>query len=397
MRDLRLFLPGQFEDAFIYMGKIVAVTVDQSIMVYDLEVIVSDLEDKIPELAPLATFMFSRNDWLATPQFKNLLKNQDIAGAFLRAFDRYSNQPIELEPQKIRGIPLSLDIKAEVILDILVYFGRLYLSANNGFYHADVDWNSERPVTYGHFKKRHDARCISATAKYGAVLSSCGDNGLFTATDEFQWTRFHEVNGMEQTDRISIRAEWSKYDVVNYWTSSKPYLFRSKHQKIKTGEARTRREDERTVLTEIENERIELDYLLASLFQKYALTDEAIQYMYNSNNVFFIHTYDGHFYSLGLRHSDTGRPVPTFTRTYKGASARVLSSQPLKGSYVIETDKRVFLFSNSNWDLILDEPVVTVRTFVRSRHYQNLIVAITESGLMLVSIFDDSDLVVSDS
>ena len=63
MRPLGLFLSGRFEDAFLYMGYIIALTEEKTIRTYNLERITSQLEADYPDLVPIPTLLFSRNNW----------------------------------------------------------------------------------------------------------------------------------------------------------------------------------------------------------------------------------------------------------------------------------------------------------------------------------------------
>jgi hypothetical protein len=70
------------------------------------------------------------------------------------------------------------------------------------------------------------------------------------------------------------------------------------------------------VLTDIGTERISLSLLFNRIQQEYGIDRDAVQYTYNSNNMVFIHTWRGDFYSLGLKNIWGEEPSIRFTRTY---------------------------------------------------------------------------------
>lgn len=112
----------------------------------------------------------------------------------------------------------------------------------------------------------------------------------------------------------------------------------------------------------------------------------------------FIHTTDGHFYSLGMLHpeleesaGDIGEKV-RFTKTYKGANVRILSVNSTGLGLVIETDNQVLLFAQNEWFHVFESEVLSVRTFPRSKRFRNIVIITNEEGIWIISLFDDSKL-----
>jgi hypothetical protein len=112
----------------------------------------------------------------------------------------------------------------------------------------------------------------------------------------------------------------------------------------------------------------------------------------DSNRVLFVHTYEGQFFSIGLKATRRGQLSLQFKKTYKGAGTRILDAQPLLNGVVLETDSRVFAFLNGVWKTLAETEVLTIRTFPRSRNYKNLVVITTQAGVFLISVFDEENL-----
>ena len=123
---------------------------------------------------------------------------------------------------------------------------------------------------------------------------------------------------------------------------------------------------------------------------QYNVQIESIQFTYNSNSVIFIHTFDGNFYSLGIKTPKEGRPQLTFRRTYKGSGTRIVSAHSTSVGLVVETDHRVLLFAHHDWFPIHESEAISVRTFPRSRRYRNTIVITTEEGILIAGLFDEA-------
>ncbi|MGA7701930.1 MAG: hypothetical protein WCB27_20165, partial [Thermoguttaceae bacterium] len=82
MRTVSIFIPGRFEDAFLYFGRLVALTENQSLRFYNMERLIESLEEEFPDAIPLLTWLFVRNDWLASGQFKSLMQSPELRRGF---------------------------------------------------------------------------------------------------------------------------------------------------------------------------------------------------------------------------------------------------------------------------------------------------------------------------
>jgi len=189
VRTLSLFLPGSFEDVYIYMGRLIILTAERSLRLYKLEHIVDDLEKRFSSSRPVFTYLFTRNDWLASTQFGALLRNRSIHSAFLTSMQQASRQPYVEIPTHLNYLELERELKipVRILLDFAVYNQRLYFGTDAGLYHLDTDLEDSQARVIGQPVKRLDARSMSTLAGYGAIHVSCGNDGLFTGFDEFGW------------------------------------------------------------------------------------------------------------------------------------------------------------------------------------------------------------------
>jgi hypothetical protein len=396
MKIAKLFIPGSFEDAYIYRGQLIVLTEERSLRVYSLNTLIATIEKNIKGISPILTYLFLRNDWLGSEQFKMQSGNVGFRRAFLKSFELFPQPYLELSHGRLESQEETIDIDASVLLDMSIYNGRMYIGADTGFYHLDLDWDFDRPGV-GFISqdpvKRLDARCLSSSAKYGAVNASCGDNGLFTFIDEFGSMGLSSSQETKTAER-SVRTAWLNYDLINYADSISPTLLKSDHESV-AGSRRFNQsrnlERERTVLTDIGHQRFDLSYLIGIVRADNGnnLDTNHIQYVYNSSSVMFVHTSTGNFYSLGLKTMSDMRPRISFTRTYKGPNVRILSARSSRVGLVIETDDRVLLFANSKWIPLVDSEVLSVRTFPSSRRFQNVAVVTNEEGVFLISMFDE--------
>jgi|GEM_PF-2567293 len=397
MKIARLFLPGRFEDAYVYMGNLLVITEQRTLLVYYLKQILDNLEDQYPDLAPVIAMMFANNNWRHDRLFKSFLKNPKIADIILKTFDKFPLPYLEVNKEITTDAMRTEDeihISDQVLLDFFAYNRRLYIGASSGFYHLDVEWEDNRKSRSGQTfirgkpLKRLDTRCISISAGFGAVNASCGREGLFAALDEFRW--MHKDNGhipkLEQHDSRSLRTNWSDYNLVNYSSYENPLFLGNTYERIDNNKGR---EQERRVLTSIGETHHELGYFFGSIYERYDVQKSSVQYSFNAGNTFFVHTHHGQFYSLNILFPLNREPEMRFNTTFKGETTRILSAHELGVGSVIETDNRILLFSDRRWWTVHNGEAMSIRTFPRSEAYRNIVAITLEEGLLLVGIFDD--------
>ena len=84
MKIVSLRFPGNFEDAFLYMGRLITITENHTVCIYDMKNIVSKLQED-ENLLDAPTLLFFRNDLIAQEQFRNQLHDESGKAAFIKA------------------------------------------------------------------------------------------------------------------------------------------------------------------------------------------------------------------------------------------------------------------------------------------------------------------------
>ncbi len=392
MRTLSLFLPGNYEDAYIYMGRLLILTAERSLRFYNFDQIIEGIEEQLPQAKPALTYLFIRNDWMASAQFKALLGNHRVIKAFLATVQQASKDPyLEIEENpKYLQLELELSIPARVLLDITVYNRRLYFGADTGLYHLDMVMESGSTQVLDKPVRRHDVRSLATSAGYGSINVSCGDEGLYSAFDEFGWLTKDKQRSFRRITEKSLRTAWSGQDLINYSTATTPILLSGIHERINREESRGIFEAERTVLTEIGKEKKSLDFLFEEVFTAKKDKLESVQYIYNSRNTFFIYA-NGEFITLGVGKREQEMNI-RYSRSYKTnkSNDRILSIHPTGVGLIIETDDQVQLFSGGEFHPIIKSEVLSIRTFLRSKRYKNVVTITGEDGILITGFFDEN-------
>lgn len=325
----KLFLPGDFEDAFLYMGRLIVLTEEHTIRSYNLQMIVDSIEEKMRGQVPVPSYMFAHNEWIYESPFQSIMRNDGVSNAFLRALAQFPEPYLELDERLLRLSEHELGIEARTLLDMNIYNRRLYIAADTGLYHIDLDWEDEQIHAADNAVKKLDVRCIGTSAKYGAVSASCMDQGLFVSIDDFGWNKnWFPVGNFSSGEMIqlaekSIRTSWSGFHLINYSTATTPVLMRSSRHR---SDRQISFERERNIITEIGSETIDLDYILEHVEEIYGFDSTAIQYTFNSNGTFIIYTDDGQFYSLEIDRLYRGQPRLRSAKAFTGTINEVLST-----------------------------------------------------------------------
>ncbi len=386
MKVCRLFFPGQFEDAYLYMSRLLILREDQTILIKDLDALIRDLSQKLEAPLALPTLLFSRNDWLAGEQFQAYARDPHFVKALEAELGAFPQPFCELSVEKSQ--PQDIGIHATVVLDWEVYNSRLYVGSDLGLHHLDIDWlDHDGPLSSP--EKRLDARCQGISVKYGSVNASCGNDGLFTSFDEFGRVGYLENGHLRHLAERSLKTAWTLYDLVNYSAPTHPALLRFERESVGTGQLRGGRvvEREQAVLTGLASIRDDLADSLMALAEH--AIDESVLSVFNSGSRFFAISEEGTIMILALdtRNSSTWKRLQT-TRTVPGVG-RILDAKPSALGLVVETMNSVQLFTDDAWLPLLDSPALSVRTFPRSRRYRNLVSVVTEEGLFLIGLFDN--------
>jgi len=394
MRVVLLRFPGRFEDAFLYMGRLIAITENHSIRVYDMEHIVKKLEED-KALLDVPTLLFCRNDRIEYGSYRPRV--DDGKAAFLKAVEKLESSSIYIDEKFVQPVEWDLTIKADILLDLNIYNGRAYIGTNTGLYHLDLDWEGEQVALIGTAQKRLDAKCIHTTAKFGTVNASCGSEGWFSFLDDFGLGG----NGSPKQKRIpeySLRTAWLDFDIVNYPTTVSPTLFSSLRttsiQDI--AESKNNFEQENWIVTDIKEGEFNLNRLFVNP-NNHHFEPEDLQFVYNSSKALFLSTYNGNLYALGLTRGSGNDPSVSYVSQYEGLKSLISSIHTINAGngpgLILETDEEILLFARRRFIPIFDDEVISIRTFSRSRHYQSIVSVTTANEVLLIAIFDEESYV----
>jgi hypothetical protein len=288
----------------------------------------------------------------------------------------------------VTSLQMDIKIQASHLLDLNVYNGRVYLASTAGLHDWDLKWEGEDLEPQGDPRERLAVKCTSLLTGYGAVGASCGNAGLFIGLDEFGWAPEEKRgDGLERVLEQSVRTAWLGSDLVNYVTPSSLVLLHTETELVPTAGQRGMERDRR-VCTAVSEMDYAIEKQIVGVLADFGVNVGSVQYVYNTNNAFFVNTFAGAFFVFGVRHSEDGSAEISYRKKYDSHGDRVLMTTMTKLGLIAETDERVILFRNGEWQVLVDTPAISVRSFARSRRYQNLVLVVADEGVYLIGVYD---------
>lgn len=384
----KILIRGAFEDAYAYMGRLHVLTQQNTVRALNLEVAAAALEKRLPYLSPAPTFLFARNDWLASGPVRAMLQNSVNRAEFMRLLGSIASDDDRSEFFSSES-EFDLKVGDGRIVDLEFYSTRLYVATTRGVFDLNIHWDDVTPA--GEIRKRLDARCFAISAAYSAINASCGADGLFSAFGEFTARHSAADGALNQLAERSVRTGWAGYDMVNYATNSSLTLLETQHEAYAG-----HRGSDRQIVVAVKAERPSHS-IFEALRHRYDLPPEMVQYVFNSRSTLFINAFDQRFLTVGLRWGfdfEEGEAdlQPSAVRVYEGVHGRVLRAMPTKVGVLVETADKVWLFSEGHWLVLHDGPAINVRTFPASKRYKNLVTITTEEGVWLITAIQESTL-----
>lgn len=383
MRILKVFIPGNsFADAFVYMGHLVATTTNRSIRYYELQTLAASLNHQLGGDCPLSTHMFARHDWLSGESFNLLMADDGIRNSIMRGIDTLTKKIDEQQNDfDFSYTETDLPIESNDILDTKCYSNRMYFATTDGVYHMDVDWqNVQRDNSV---IKRLDIPCQSLTAAYGVVNASCASEGLYSALSDTEMSSTKNGKNMQRMASYSLRTGWMYYNLINYENYVDLEVFKGKIGSSDATEV-SRGKNIITELEKVEN----TDFATIPEFENYHLSVDNVQYSFNSANQIYYHTYSGTLFSWFNPHLYGEAHRTSRWRQLDGPGSRILSASHTRAGMVVETDNHVLMLANDQWTKLVSGPVLSVRTYLASKRFKNLISIVAEDGIWLITAWD---------
>lgn len=399
MKPIRIFLPSNALDAYIYFGYIFAVFSDGTLKVLPLTRIFKELAKAYPELATVLNLAILRNDWLLNSQTATLFCARDLFDTFTSLWQQASMKKFQVELDQSKDWRVMWELPSLPIYDMRLYAMRVYLGHRGGIHEGLVRVVEEKEVWPNNgLAKVFDARTIAISARSGELIFSAGNEGLFRGS---LWSNTETKNNTKVPDMSyaekSLRTGWTGFDLINYERNSY-FSYMKNETKRMSDKPRPyiySRLDESSEKIRVSNLAVE-QYPMEVVLQNRSFDLAQVQFCYNDSKSGYFFLKDGRFLSANwLNDPQKKGHLSSRYRNYRvddGVTDQSITEKPCsaltfpQGSIIEYFDKVILIHDNET--LILeDNPVFSVRTFLTSRRWKRTICITFEDGIALHTVF----------
>lgn len=397
MSTIRFSINVKALDCYIYAGKLFLILQDGRLVCCSYDNIIGYLKHKYPDLKPLITLAFQQCSYLHSDAAKAILGVKEVMDALHKVWDYAANTidfAIDFTDIENEFMDLGL-VPSMPVLDIKMYNKHVYLGCKGGLYEFLYDeiggFNGPK------IKKGFDEKIVHVDAKFDTVVLSAGSRGLFTGrVPSADTTKVVEKEVMDK----SFRSAWSTYNIMNY---DKGNGFTCLVNEVKSLDLKDRRRtrydgQESYEIVTVGKEQIGMEQLMEPIMKKKRINMDDIIYCFNSHQSGYFLTKSGLLYQLNiLSKSDAAYYYSTnilreYPKVENLKGGRPVSASILPNGCVIEYFDNVVLYQNNKSSVIETTPSITVRSFVNSYRYKNIVAATKENECTFHSV-DTLDLI----
>ena len=397
MSTIRFSINVKALDCYIYAGKLFLILQDGRLVCCSYDNIIGYLKHKYPDLKPLITLAFQQCSYLHSDAAKAILGVKEVMDALHKVWDYAANTidfAIDFTDIENEFMDLGL-VPSMPVLDIKMYNKHVYLGCKGGLYEFLYDeiggFNGPK------IKKGFDEKIVHVDAKFDTVVLSAGSRGLFTGrVPSADTTKVVEKEVMDK----SFRSAWSTYNIMNY---DKGNGFTCLVNEVKSLDLKNRRRtrydgQESYEIVTVGKEQIGMEQLMEPIMKKKRINMDDIIYCFNSHHSGYFLTKSGLLYQLNiLSKSDAAYYYSTnilreYPKVENLKGGRPVSASILPNGCVIEYFDNVVLYQNNKSSVIETTPSITVRSFVNSYRYKNIVAATKENECTFHSV-DTLDLI----
>jgi hypothetical protein len=355
----------QIEDAFVYGTNVFCWTYDRVLRIYA----VGDIERAAETLAPdgaaaINYALFHSRGTGASP---------GMSAAWSEAWSRGRDAvpPIVVESGVVPHVDVNVDVDAGDVLDILVFYGRLYFATDNGLFSVEPFVRETLPR-----RVRADSRvqvpCYSLSAGLGTVAASCGPGGLHLLLDDVRLTS--DRRRARKLAPESLRAEIGFASVVNH-RSRADFEFYS-GTTVDTDHGRVLSKVRKAIPSRSLEVGPTIDDLASNV--EFTLWDQSRLIVFQRGTIMSVSV---------IRNGDER----TLNRArgigkYRSGVDRFISASRVGRYLALESEKAVTFVGNDETSHIGTGPLVSCRSYPRSVRYRRLVTATGESGLWMIGV-----------
>jgi hypothetical protein len=397
---VRIHIPGDWRDAWLYKEHMLLWSRDGVLHVLPVRRIVKYLEKEVSvTTAVILEHLLFRNDWKASEQFKRMLEIPNLRKAFAQSIRECSENVLTV-PASI-GEVSATEFAPGVLLDAEVYANRVYMATTEGLFESY--FSPKDPLAPEPLFLRLEHRVSRVVARYGSVNAAAEDSGLWFAQLLFGDDRLLDGEN-EPFQRIadqSLSVSFSSRNLLNYTDEPIPNFLRANavrerlHSNANWEEWRVMGYEQPTNISRLTNSALRSGSRRIALNDLGPVTDpdEPVVALGNWDYRLLL-AWQGVLNTVNLSAYDE-RDIEARSGSFHRVAidninpqADILSTYPVAGGFLVELFDCVLLVTQHGAQTFYDGPAARIRTFLKSRRYQDVAAITGEHGISLVGSFD---------
>ena len=399
-RVLRLDIPGEWSDGWLYKNHLILWTRTGQMHVTSLDNILKSIRRQTsPSISVVAQYLLFRNDWKASDQFHQILQVPEVEHNFVAELDPEGESTVIALENLDGGIAATESIPGAG-LDTAIYANRVYSASTNGLFETRFDPQS--PLRRNPVISRLNHRVVSVSAAYSAVNSSANEEGLwFSQVDFGDASWWKRDRAFKRVAEFSRGNSFAYINLLNYTDEAFPDLMRSAatrerpHDRAEYDEWRITGYGQATKISGLAASTLRTPgkVQLAKVARNGPADEaETAQVLGNSNYRLLV-AWQGGVRVVNIA-AHPGKDIEARSDSaFRGIAnlriepSSVLETYPFGGGFIVEMFDSLCLLNQSGSFMLLGAPVARVRTFAQSRRHREVVLAVREDGISLLGIF----------
>lgn len=391
MSTIRFSIKVKALDSYIYAGRLFLILQDGRLVCCSYDKIIGYLKQKYPDLKPLITLAFQQCSYLYSDAAKAILGVKEVMDALHKVWD-YAAKTIDfsIDFKEIEREFLNLGVVPSMpVLDVKMYNKHVYLGCRDGLF--EFLYDEINGFKGPQIKKGFDEKIVHVDAKYDTVVLSAGSRGLFSGSVPMgENTKIVEKELMDK----SFRSAWSTFNIMSYDKSNEFTCLVNDVKKLELNERRRTRFDgqEAYEILTVGKEQISMEQLMEPFIKRQKINMDDVIYCFNSHQSGYFLTNKGLLYRVNIlsRNDDNFYYSTNILREYPTVKEvkgeRPISASVLPNGCALEYFDHVVLYQDKKSSVIERTPTITVRSFVTSYRYKNIVAATKEDECTFHSV-----------
>ena len=416
MKPIRIFLPCNSLDAYVYSGHIFAVFQDGTLRTTPLSRVFRALCDTYPQFRGIFTLALLRSDWLLNPQATAYFYIKEGFEAIKNTWQKSALEDFRVELSEADDWTVLWEVPAMPVYDIRLYAMRVYLAHRQGVHEGQLRSGLDTIYHHNGLIKIFDARTINISARSGEFMLSADNEGLFHGS---LWNEDAKTIVNQRPDaKKSLRTGWTGFDVINY---EKHSYFSYMRNEIATRTIKPFSHSENEIATRAirpfsyseidelppkkEIIHVAVDtYSMDEVLQRVSFKSDDVQFCFNNSYASFFFLQDGRFLRVNWA-KESEKDIRLRSRvhdlpTLKEDGEQKIVDKPCSAiifplGSVIEYFDKVIMVHNNKITELENSPVISIRTFPTSKRFKRLICITREDGIALHAIFPTEEEIFS--